>query len=119
MSSAKKQIIIDHSNLSANNTSLKRPRKIKPPALFRHSTLKHQLLKKIQEHKQRTEETPGNGNNSSSNTNTNALSNRDLSSQFKKSTNYLEQLIQKKEARKNNKKSLSKPRIQSMPSQIQ
>jgi len=123
MSSAKKQIIIDHGNLStANNTSLKRPRKIKPPALFRHSTLKHQLLKKIQEHKQRTEETPGNGNNSSSNTN--ALSNRDLSSQFKMSTNYLEQLIQKKEARKNNKKSLSKPRMQpqsmqSMPQPMQ
>ena len=122
MNSAKKQIIIDHSSLSSggNNTTLKRQRKIKPlPTLLRPSTLKQNLLKKIQEHKQRNEETPGNGThgggNSNSN-NSNTLSNEDLSNQFKMSTNYLEQLInKKKEARKHNKKSLSKPQPMMQP----
>ena len=125
MNSAKKQIIIDHSSLSsgANNTTLKRQRKIKPPpTLLRPSTLKQNLLKKIQEHKQRSEETPGNathgggGNNNNNSNNSNTLSNEDLSNQFKMSTNYLEQLInKKKEARKHNKKSLSKPQPMMQP----
>jgi hypothetical protein len=125
MNSAKKQIVIDHSSLSSggNNTTLKRQRKIKPPStLIRPSTLKQNLLKKIQEHKQRNEETPSNngngthgGGNSNSN-NSNTLSNQDLSNQFKMSTNYLEQLInKKKEARKHNKKSLSKPQPMMQP----
>ena len=102
MSSAKKQIVIDHVHLSsgANNTTLKRQRKIKPPPTLLRHTLKQNLLKKIQEHKQRNEETPGNGsnngNNSTNGTNGNNLSNEDLSNQFKMSTNYLEQLINKK-----------------------
>jgi hypothetical protein len=86
--------------------------------------LKQNLLKKIQEHKQRNEETPSNngnnnGNNNSNNNNSNnnnTLSNQDLSNQFKMSTNYLEQLInKKKEARKHNKKSLSKPQPMMQP----
>jgi hypothetical protein len=125
MSSSKKQIVIDHGSLSSggNNTTLKRQRKIKPPpTLLRPSTLKQNLLKKIQEHKQRSEETPGNGthgggnnsNNNNNNGNSNTLSNEDLSNQFKMSTNYLEQLInKKKEARKHNKKSSSsRPQMQ-------
>jgi hypothetical protein len=129
MNSAKKQIVIDHSSLSSggNNTTLKRQRKIKPPpTLLRPSTLKQNLLKKIQEHKQRSEETPGNathgggGNNNNNSNNSNTLSNEDLSNQFKMSTNYLEQLInKKKESRKHNKKSLSKPQMQPMQPQMQ
>jgi hypothetical protein len=134
MSSSKKQIVIDHGSLSSggNNTTLKRQRKIKPPpTLLRPSTLKQNLLKKIQEHKQRSEETPGNGthggnnnsnnnNSNNNNSNSNTLSNEDLSNQFKISTNYLEQLInKKKEARKHNKKSSSSRPLMQQPMQQQ
>jgi hypothetical protein len=97
---------------------MKRPRKTKPPAtLLRPSTLKQNLLQKIKEHQTRNEETPSdktkpnaghnNNNNNNNNNNTNNPSNQDLANQFKMSTNYLEQLMhKKKEARKQNKKSM-------------
>ena len=117
MSSTKKQIVIDSSSLSGsgsastNNTTMKRQRKIKPPAtLLRPSTLKQNLLQKIKEHKTRHEETPTHGGGSVNSTNNNNPSNQDLANQFKMSTNYLEQLMhKKKEARKHNKKSMRSP----------
>jgi hypothetical protein len=99
--SSKKQITIDPGSLSdghghANNTTLKRQRKTKPPvALLRPNTVKKNLLEKIKDYKRRNEETP------SLQTPSSALSDKDLANQFKSSSNYLEQLMKKKkDARK-------------------
>ncbi len=99
--SLKKQIIIDSGSLSdgyghGNNTTLKRQRKTKPPvALLRPNTVKKNLLEKIKDYKRRNEETP------SLQTPSSALSDKDLANQFKASSNYLEQLMnKKKDARK-------------------
>ena len=132
MSSAKKHIVIAQGSLSpgANNTTMKRQRKVKPSAMvIRPTMLKQKLLQELHKHKQRNEETPGNnsnsnsnGNNSNSNSNSNRnpLSNEDLSNQFKMSTDYLQQLINKKKASKHNKKSVSQPpQIQMQPPQMQ
>ena len=99
--SSKKQITIDPGSLSdghghANNTTLKRQRKTKPTvALLRPNTVKKNLLEKIKDYKRRNEETP------SLQTPSSALSDKDLANQFKSSSNYLEQLMnKKKDARK-------------------
>ena len=100
--SSKKQITIDPGSLSDghghanNNTTLKRQRKTKPPvALLRPNTVKKNLLEKIKDYKRRNEETP------SLQTPSSALSDKDLANQFKSSSNYLEQLMnKKKDARK-------------------
>ena len=99
--SSKKQIIIDPNSLSgsqtnAHNTTLKRQRKIKPPVAFlRPSTVKKNLLEKIKDYKRRNEETPSQDQPQQQ------KSDKDLANQFKMSSNYLEQLInKKKDARK-------------------
>jgi hypothetical protein len=100
--SSKKQITIDPVSLSGgqpvnnNNTTLKRQRKIKPPAaLLRPSTVKKNLLEKIKNYKRQNEETPSQEHPPLQ------KSDKDLANQFKMSSNYLEQLInKKKEARK-------------------
>jgi hypothetical protein len=110
MSSSKKQIVIDPINFSGgtNNTTLKRQKKVKPPAaLIRQSTLKQNLLKKIKEHQQRHEETPQQPQEQQGGASDSALAN-----QFKMSTNYLEQLM----ARKQNKLATpKKPKTRTLP----
>ena len=97
--SSKKQITIDPTMLSggsAHNVTMKRQRKIKPPvALLRPSTVKKNLLEKIKDYKRRNEETVAPDQSQPKMTDT------DLASQFKTSSNYLEQLMnKKKEGRK-------------------
>jgi hypothetical protein len=97
--SSKKQITIDPSGLSggaAHNVTMKRQRKMKPPvALLRPSTVKKNLLEKIKDYKRRNEETAAPDQPQPKMTDT------DLASQFKTSSNYLEQLMhRKKEGRK-------------------
>jgi hypothetical protein len=112
MSSPKKQIVIDPGNFSGgtNNTTLKRQKKVKPPAaLIRPSTLKQNLLKKIKEHQQRHEETPQQPQQQQQQ---GGASDTDLANQFKMSTNYLEQLM----ARKQNKLATpKKPKTRTLP----
>ena len=81
---------------SAHNVTMKRQRKIKPPvALLRPSTVKKNLLEKIKDYKRRNEETVAPDQSQPKMTDT------DLASQFKTSSNYLEQLMnKKKEGRK-------------------
>ena len=87
--STKKQITIDPiGQPSAPTTTLKRPRKMKPPGeAIRHTTVKKNLLAKIKEYKRLNEETP---------LQSPMMSNADLANQFKTSSNYLEQLLHKK-----------------------
>jgi hypothetical protein len=98
--SSKKQITIDPSMLggggAAHNVTMKRQRKMKPPvALLRPSTVKKNLLEKIKDYKRRNEETAATDQPQPKMTDT------DLASQFKTSSNYLEQLMhRKKEGRK-------------------
>jgi hypothetical protein len=75
---------------------MKRQRKMKPPvALLRPSTVKKNLLEKIKDYKRRNEETVAPDQSQPKMTDT------DLASQFKTSSNYLEQLMnKKKEGRK-------------------
>ena len=81
---------------SAHNVTMKRQRKMKPPvALLRPSTVKKNLLEKIKDYKRRNEETVAPDQSQPKMTDT------DLASQFKTSSNYLEQLMnKKKEGRK-------------------
>ena len=103
--SSKKQIIIDPNSLSGSqtnathNVTMKRQRKVKPPvALLSPSTVKKNLLEKIKDYKRRNEETP-----SQDQPQQQQKSDKDLANQFKMSSNYLEQLMnKKKEARKHN-----------------
>jgi hypothetical protein len=102
--SSKKQIIIDHTTLgggqssNAHKTTMKQ-RKTKPVVMLRPNTVKKNLLEKIKDFKRRNEETPLQSQPVQS-----SLSNHELANQFKMSSSYLEQLInKKKEARKPNK----------------
>ena len=87
--SSKKQITIDPIGQPITTaTTMKRPRKMKPPGdAIRHTTVKKNLLEKIKEYKRRNEETPMQSP---------MMSNTDLANQFKSSSNYLEQLLHKK-----------------------
>ena len=102
--SSKKQITIDAvmGGQSAYNTTVKRQRKVKPPvALLRPSTVKKNLLEKIKDYKRRNEETPLLAPTQMAQSDQLQMSNKDLANQFKVSSSYLEQLInKKKEARK-------------------
>ena len=129
MSSAKKQIVIDSGVLSvSNNHTMKRQRKMKPPpALLRPNDVKRNLLDKLKEYQRRNEETPSSGSNinnhnnhNNHNNNQTNQTNQDLANQFKMSTNYLEQLInKKKEGRKHNKsKQTHQQMLQQPPQQI-
>jgi hypothetical protein len=115
---SKKQITIDPSTLGVGvgqtqgpNTTMK-PRKIKPAALH-SSTVKKNLLAKIKDFKRRSEETPF------QNTPVQQppqLSNNELANQFKMSSNYLEQLInKKKESRKPHKPKTPKQQTMQQP----
>jgi hypothetical protein len=118
--SSKKQITIDPVSLSGgqpvnnNNTTLKRQRKIKPPAaLLRPSTVKKNLLEKIKNYKRQNEETPSQEHPPLQ------KSDKDLANQFKMSSNYLEQLInKKKEARKHHPHKPKTPPTTMQPLQV-
>ena len=120
--SSKKQITIDPATLSGgqtgHNVTMKRQRKIKPPAApLRHNDVKRNLLEKIKDFKRHNEETPLQGQEQPAQT---SMSNNQLANQFKMSTNYLEQLInKKKEARKSHKPKTPKqqPVMQMQPVQ--
>ena len=102
--SSKKQIIIDPTTLSggqssnAHKTTMKQ-RKTKPVVMLRPNTVKKNLLEKIKDFKRRNEETPLQEQVVQSSHS--QMSNNELANQFKISSNYLEQLInKKKDARK-------------------
>ena len=106
--SSKKQITIDPiGQPSAPTTTLKRPRKMKPPGdAIRHTTVKKNLLAKIKEYKRLNEETP---------LQSPMMTNTDLANQFKTSSNYLEQLLHKKKEASSRKHGIkTKPKTPSV-----
>jgi hypothetical protein len=125
-SSLKKQITIDATSNQSHNATLKRQKKVKPPAaLIRPSTARHNLLQKIKDYQRRNEETSGSQpSQTSQSSQPSQQSDKDLANQYKASANYLEQLMnKKKEARKHKspkvplQQPLQQPHLQMQPLQ--